>query len=168
MRRRGFTLIELVISIAIIALIVTYLYQSLGVLKNANDHLLEKERERTHETELKKLLLLDIMQSYGLKIFQTDHKNFDLLELTSSNSLHNIKLPKITYLVTKRGGKLVRLEGIGYTLPLNRDTVYHVKFDELMENVTHFKLYEDKNSSRVLINLKAAGKPLEVLELVTP
>ena len=168
MKRSGFTLIELIISIAIIALIVTYLYQSLNVLKNANDHLADKDAVRAYETGIKKLFLLEIMQSTDVNISQTDHKNFDLLTLTSSNSLHNIKFPTITYLVTKRNGTLIRIEGLGYTLPLNRDTVYHVKFDELRKDITHFKLYEDNNKSKLLINIKEAGKPLEVLEVLKP
>lgn len=170
MRRTGFTLIELVISIAIIALIVTYLYQSLNVLKNANEHLEEKDADRAYETGIKKLILLDIMQaSHGsIKISRSDHKNFDYIDFNSSNSLHNIKLPKITYLVTKREKKLLRIEGLNYALPFNRDTAYHVKYDELMRDVTHFKLYEDTNRTRILINIKKAGKPLEVLEVVRP
>jgi prepilin-type N-terminal cleavage/methylation domain-containing protein len=169
LKRAGFTLIELVISIAIIALIVTYLYQSLGILKNANEHLQNKDAVRAYETGIKKLLLLDIMQSSDLKISQTDHKNFDLLTLTSSNSLHNIKLPNITYLVTKREGKLIRIEGLDYKIEnLTRDTVYRVKFDELKQNITHFKLYEDTNKTRLLINIKEKGNPLEVLEILKP
>ena len=168
MRRSGFTLIELVISIMIIALIVTYLYQSLNVLKSANEQLEEKDTQRAYDTGIKKLLLLDIMQGNDINISQTDHKNFDLLRLTSGNSLHNIKLPTVTYLVTKKDGKLIRIEGLDYTLPLNRDTVYRVKYDELREHITHFKLYTDNNNSRMLINIKEEGKPLEVLEVLKP
>jgi len=168
MKRSGFTLIELVISIMIIALIVTYLYQSLNVMKNANEHLEAKDGGRAYETGIKKLFLLDIMQGSDINISQTDHKNFDLLTLTSYNSLHNIKLPKITYLVTKREGKLIRIEGLDYSLPLNRDSVYQVKFDELRDHITHFKLYTDHNKTRLLINIKEEGKPLEVLEVLKP
>ena len=167
-KRSAFTLIELVISIAIIALIVTYLYQSLNVLKQSNTQLLDKDSVRAEETAFKKLFLLDIMQSSGLKISQTDNKNFDLLTLTSTNSLHNLKKPKITYLVTKRDSRLIRIEGLDYTLPLNRDTVYRVKFDELKKDLTHFKLYEDNNKTKVLVNIKEEGKPLDVFEVIKP
>ena len=137
-------------------------------MKSATEHLQSKDTKRADEVGIKKLFLLDIMEGSDINISQTDHKNFDLLTLTSSNSLYNIKLPKITYLVTKREGKLIRLEGLKYPLPLNRDSVYQVKFDELRDHITHFKLYTDHNKTRMLINIKEEGKPLEVLEVLKP
>lgn len=164
--RVAFTLIELIISIMIIALIVTYLYQSIGILKNSNDQLVSRDNARKNEDKIKKLFLLDVMQG-TVKLTQTDDKNYDLLEIRTLNSLHNIKKPKVTYLVTKRDKKLLRIEGLEYTLPLNRDTVYHVKFDEVMRNITHFKLYQNKKKNRLLITIKEKDKPLTVFEVLT-
>ena len=168
MKRPAFTLIELVISIAIIALVVTYLYQSLNVLQSSNDQLIGKDAARAQKSDLRKLFLLDIMQASSLNIAKTDNKNIDLLTLNSRNSLHNIARPTITYLVAKRDNRLIRIEGINYTLPLNRDTIYHVKFDEIRDNVTHFKLYEDGNNSKVLVTLKRTGAAPEIFEILRP
>jgi len=164
--KRAFTLIELIISIMIIALIVTYLYQSLGVLKKSNEMLASRDTTRQNEDKIKKLFLLDILQSTTLTIRKSEDRNFDLLEMETLNSLHNIKKPKVTYLITKREKKLIRIEGVAYELPLNRDTVYGVKFDEVMENITHFKLYLNQKKNRVLINIKEKGKPLSVFEVL--
>ena len=167
MKRSGFTLIELVISIMIIALIVTYLYESLGILKNANEQLAKRDETRKNEDKIKKLFILDLLQSSKITIRKSDDKNFDLLILQTLNSLHNIKKPNVTYLVTKRDKKLIRIEGLDYSIPLDRDAVYRVKFDEVMHGLTLFKLYQNKKKNRILINIKEAEKPLNVFEVLT-
>lgn len=166
MQKKAFTLIELLVSIIIIALIVTYLYESLGVLKRSNDQLLSRDKERGYEAELKKLFISDIMQGYDINISETDSKEYDTMTLHSLNSLHNIKKPKISYLVTKKDNTLIRIEGLEYALPLNAETVYHVKFDELKKNLEYFKLFLNKKKNRVLVNIKTKESEPVVFEVL--
>jgi len=166
MKKKAFTLIELLVSIVIIALIVTYLYESLGILKKSNDQLLSRDKERGYETDLKKLFISDIMQGYDLNISKTDSKEYDIMTLSSLNSLHGIKKPKIAYLVTKKENTLIRIEGVDFTLPLNSETVYHVKFDELKKNLEYFKIFLNKKKNRLLVNIKTKESEPVVFEVL--
>lgn len=164
MAKKAFTLIELIISIIIISLIVTYLYESLGILNKSGEQLFKRDKSREYETDIKKLLVLDIMQGYDFNLSKTDSRDFDILTFSSLNSIHGIKKPKITYLVSKKDNTLFRIEGIDYTIPLDSETIYRVKYDELKKELEYFKVFFNKDKKKVLINIKAKSSQPIVLE----
>ena len=147
--KRAFSLIELIISIILIALIVGYLFQTLKVLDSSNKSLKTHSQTRQYIRKIKKIFILDIMQATKIKLRRTKNKNFDFLELESTNnSLHNLSMPKVTYFITNKHS-LIRVEGFNYQLPLNSDTLYKVKFDEVIKDVKLFKIYKGKKKIKL-------------------
>lgn len=160
---------EVIIAVIILTLIVLYLYQSVDMLKKANTAMAAKDQTRLYETRIKKLFLLDLLQVYGdINVTATDEKDFDLVQFRTQNSLHGLASPDVAYLVTKPGNNLVRVEGIGFSLPLNRDSVYQVKYDTVMKNMEYFKLYPSKTKGRVLVVLKRKNETTEFFEVLVP
>ena len=160
---------EVIISVIIMALIVTYLYQSVEVLKRSNTVMAAKEQERRYDTRIKKLFILDFLQAMGdINITRTDEKDFDLVQLRTQNSLHGIASPDVAYLVSKKGNRLIRIEGVGFSLPLNRDTVYRVRHDVVARDLEYFKVYPSKTKGQMLIIFKEKSRPVEFFELLVP
>ena len=167
--RSAFTLMEVIISVIIMALIVTYLYQSVEVLKRSNTVMAAKEQERRYDTRIKKLFILDFLQAMGdINITRTDEKDFDLVQLRTHNSLHGIASPDVAYMVAKKGNRLIRIEGVGFSLPLNRDTVYRVRHDVVARDLEYFKVYPSKTKGQMLIIFKEKSRPVEFFELLVP
>ena len=153
--KKAFTLIELIISIILIALITTYLLQTIGLLNTSNKQLATLSQKRNYLRQIKKNFILDIMQAKKIKITQTKNKNFDFLELeTTKNSLHNLVAPKVVYFITKEHS-LIRVEGFHYKLPLNSENLYKVAFDEVAKDIILFKIYQNKQKNKIFIFIKS-------------
>lgn len=108
MRRAAFTLIELMISIAILSIMMLYLYNSYASL-NIENTLLEKEvKHITDIQKIKKVIYRDFSLATTDPKIQQREKNEDFVRLTSSNSLHRRFNPYVTYILKNK--KLYRLE----------------------------------------------------------
>ena len=164
MQKRAFTLIELIVSVIILSLIVTFLYSGLGTLKNSTAALFKKDNKRKSALNVKKLFILDIMQSSELNISKTKSKNIDFIFLYSKNSLYGIYKPQIYYFVDKKN-RLIRSEGVNYKLPLNEENLYNIKYDVILKDIEFFKLYKNKKKNLILIIIKQKKKPMNYFEI---
>ena len=143
-RRTGFTLIELLIASTILALISLYLFQTMDFMQTANKSLQRDHKQRDFSFQIKRVIIDDILKAKQMKIL--NGKDFDLLQLVSSNSLHGLMMPHISYVVNKQH-QLFRLEAIKpIKLPINQDEVYHYKYDLVMDNLQYFKIYDNNLS----------------------
>ncbi len=152
-RRSAFTLIEVLISLALLSLVLLALYKSLGMLGDSNRqlfHYLEKAGREKMGTET---LFLDIAGSDGnLTIIGNE---FSRLCLENSvNSIYGLSSAKICWVVSKRDQRLLRSEGNNYILPLRSDD--RVAVDAVLEDVDLFRVYRKK--SEVLVMLRQKGK----------
>ncbi len=152
-RRSAFTLIEVLISIALLSLVLLALYRSVDMLQSSNRqlfHYLEKADKEKQGTET---LFLDIVGSDGNLTITGDE--FSRLCLESSvNSLYGLSAAKVCWVVSKKGHTLLRSEGNGYALPLNSDD--RVAVDAVIEDVDLFRVYRQKGE--VLVVLRQKGK----------
>jgi len=144
---RAFTLLELMISISILALIMLFLYQSLAQLQKSNRFFGEKMQKVTQKEKIKKLFFLDfsLMLAKTLKVENVDKKE-DRLFFQTTNSLHQRFNPYITYIKTDK--HLFRIESskkLSYPLESNID----IDVDDLGK-VDHFRFYTNKTSYRLL------------------
>ena len=150
--RKAFTLLEVLISIALLGIVILALFSSVDMMRDSNEHLskyLEKSKKVTKAT---KVLYLDIMGSDGNISIEKDEFSRVCIEETR-NSLYALPLAKVCWVVLKKDKTLVRIEGNSYHLPLNSEE--KVEIDLIMNDVELFDVYHEKDKLLVLMQQKA-------------
>jgi len=146
--RKAFTLIEVLISIALLGLIIVPLFSVVDMMRNSNDHLLKALKNSKQITKATKVLFLDILSSDGkLEIKKEEFTRLCIDE--TKNSLYNLPVAKVCWVVLKSKNTLVRMEGNAYKLPLKSDD--RVEVDAVMNDVELFDVYHEKDKVVVLI-----------------
>ncbi len=151
-QRRAFTIIEVLIAIALMGIILPALYESVILLRNSNSHLFEylgKAKKVTHATDT---LYLDLVSSDGNISIQKGEFPRVCIENTK-NSLYALSVAKVCWVVLKKENTLLRIEGYDYHLPLKEDE--KVEVNTVMENVELFDIYYVKDKILVLLQQKA-------------
>lgn len=117
MFRRGFTLIEVIIAIALMSMVILFMYQNINVIKKSNLIYKDKYKEFSLETKIQKTLFLDLAQSLDVKKIQDD---FDTIIMQTTNSHFGFVRPYVAYKVKDK--TLYRIES-RYEIPekLNYD-----------------------------------------------
>ena len=179
----------------ITGLIVTYLYETLAILNKTDRTLYHSDQKRLVNHQIKNLFMLDFMQvDIQTKLISRKDENnktitkvemtqvpidinhsrdFDHVKIVTTNSLHNLKVPEVHYLVLKKENTLLRTEWIPQSdvnmqIPLNSETIYYAKFDKIIHNVEFFKVYCSKKRNRLLLTYKIKEKEPFVYELFIP
>jgi len=153
LRRGGFTLLEVLISIALLSLVLLALYSSLSMLRSSNRQLFEHLKVAEMEKKVTETLFLDIAGSEGKINIKKDEFSRLCIE-HSINSLYNLSSSKICWIVSKDKKNLLRTEGNNYKLPI--DSEQKVAVDIVMNNMELFQVYYNKVS--VLVVLKQVGR----------
>jgi prepilin-type N-terminal cleavage/methylation domain-containing protein len=151
--KRAFTLIEILISTMLLSIVLIGLYsvldtqrRSVGNIKRNLDKSLEHDRAIM-------VLYHDILQSDGNLTIKKGERDTICIESTT-NSLYELDLAKVCWLVLKDKDTLVRVEGNGYRLPLGLED--KVEVDRVLEGTKVFEVSRDKD--RVFIFAKQAKK----------
>lgn len=151
--RKAFTLIEVLISIALMGIIIVALFSSVDMLQNSNTHLLKYLKKSKKITQATKTLYTDIINSDGnITIVKDEFSRVCIGE--SRNSLYALPSAKVCWMVLKKDKTLVRVEGNNYHLPLLEEE--RVEVDSIMENVSIFDVYKQKD--KILVLLQQADK----------
>ena len=153
LNRKAFTLLEVLISIALMGIIIVALFSSVDLLQNSNQHLskyLEKSKKITKAT---KTLYLDLLASDGNITIQKDEFTRVCMEKTK-NSLYALPSAKVCWIVLKKDKTLIRIEGNAYHLPLLSEE--RVEIDTIMTGIEVFDLYHEKD--KVLVVMQQQGK----------
>jgi len=153
--RRAFTLMELMVSIVLIALIVLFLFGAIASSKVSNDTLAKHTQKERLRSELFELLYRDIMEALSIQTRETKERKFTVLQMQTANSLYEIARPYVTYFVHSRTHMLTRLESAHeIQLPIAFEEESFVMADTLLSDVTAFNVYgkskeisEDNNES---------------------
>ncbi len=152
LRRSAFTLIEVLISIALLGIILPSLYQTVDLLRDSNSHLfsyLEKAKKVTKATDT---LYLDLLSSDGNISIKKDEYSRVCIEHTK-NSLYALAVAKVCWVVLKKDNTLARIEGNNYKLPLGSEE--KVEVNPIMKDVEVFDVYYQKDKLLVLLQQKA-------------
>ena len=155
--KRAFTLIELILSIAIFAIIALYIYQAINTAKNSNDINLKRLSEDEREQKITRLFYNDLFSQTNIYAAANiaSEAEFDVFYLRAKNSIHAMINPHIAYFI--KDNSLFRIESKAFEkIPLTYESVERVKTDKLLGNVTLFRIYESKNS--YLISYKSEDK----------
>jgi prepilin-type N-terminal cleavage/methylation domain-containing protein len=152
-KRRAFTLIEVLVSIALLGIILVPLFSVVDMMRKSNAHLLKALKSSQEVTKASKVLFLDILSSDGtLKIKKDEFTRLCIEE--TKNSLYNLPVAKVCWVVLKKKNTLVRIEGYGYKLPLKSED--KVEVDSVMQDIDLFDVYQQKD--KVLVFLRQQGK----------
>ena len=152
-KRKAFTLLEVLISIALLGIILVPLFSVVDLMKDSNKHLLESLEKSKQITKATKVLFLDVLSSDGKIEIKKDEFTRLCLEETK-NSLYNLTLAKVCWVVHKDKNTLLRIEGSKYTLPLEGED--KVEIDKIMSDMVLFDIYHEED--KVLILLQQKGK----------
>jgi len=151
--RKAFTLLEVLISIALLGIILPALYESVDMLRDSNQNLFKYVEKSKKITKATQTLYLDILSSDGNLTIQKDDFSRLCIEQTS-NSLYELPSAKVCWVVLKKEHNLLRIEGNGYQLPLRADD--RIEADIVMRNIELFDVYY--NQDKVLVLLQQAKK----------
>jgi prepilin-type N-terminal cleavage/methylation domain-containing protein len=160
MRRRAFTLVEMMIAITLFSVVMIFLYQSVASLVKSNQFYGAKLEAMTTEQFLLKTLYLDL----ALAVPSTDEiinieKNEDIVLMQTSNIIHTHIMPYVAYFIKNK--HLYRIESsTKLTYPFERDL--NVVIDDFGE-VGLFRLY--KNSTHFLLEVNLDGKTDNFLKI---
>ena len=160
--KKAFTLIELMISIVLLSLITSFLYQSIAQLQSSNQSLLHKTKKVDKREEVLKLLYNDFINAYSLQRKDTQ-KDSDMIIIQSSNSLHDMSRPYVSYKIYRDNETLRRVEHPTEKIDAI-DAVF--RFNDIVDEVELFKVYEQKG--HYLIYLKAKSIDDIYLDIIPP
>ena len=160
MRRRAFTLIEMMIAITLFSVVMIFLYQSVASLGKSNRFYGDKLEVITTEQLLLKTLYLDL----ALSVPNTDqivsiNKNEDIVLMQTSHIIHTHVMPYVAYFIKDK--HLYRIESATkLTYPFERDL--NVVIDDFGE-ANSLRLY--KNSTHFLLHINIDGKTDNLLKI---
>ena len=150
--KRAFTLIEVLISIALMGIIVVALFSTVKMMRDSNAHLLTYLEKSKKITQATKVLYLDIASSDGNITIKKDE--FTKLCINETrNSLYGLSLAKVCWVVLKKHNTLVRIEGNNYRLPPRLEE--KVEVNPIMKDMELFDLYHQKDKVVVLLKQKS-------------
>jgi len=146
--KKAFTLIEVLISIALVGLILPPLYKLITLMNDSNNQIYNYVKKQSKESKIINTLYLDILSSDGnISINQDDFDRICIKQ--TNNSLYGTPYSKVCWVVLKEKNKLVRIEGTNYNLPLNLEDKVHI--DSAFENIELFDIYRNKKDVLVIL-----------------
>ena len=154
--KKGFTLIEVIISIILLSLVLMALYKSAEILRKSNIHLFDYLQKSTQSTKGTKTLFIDLIHSDSNITIDTKEKFHRLTLASTTNSLYGEERVKVVWLVYKQNNTLLRLEGTQYDIPLKNEQ--RVEVDVIAQNIELFKIYKSKTKTKILAMIKVKGQ----------
>lgn len=144
MKRNAFTLVELLVSIALFGLIANFLFGTINGLRKQQSFFQEKETIITRKNKILSLLRNDLSRAQSLTITASSSKDFDTVSMVGSNrSLYGSDHPYVVWLVLKADNVLVRLESPSpITIPMLPENIYLVHSDVIGTHCEQFRLYD--------------------------
>ena len=149
MNRYAFTLIELMISIALTVIMVFFLYKALAIQEKANETLQKKSDAIHKKNQLFTLIYKDFKKADKTEIINTFNKDYNIFAMQTKNSLHNIPFAYVVYYVNAKDKTLIRLESaLPIHLPVAPERVTLVFSDVLEKGIEKFRLFLSAKSRR--------------------
>jgi len=151
--RHGFTLLEMLISTALLSLVLLGLYGALNMQQRSTKHLFEFLTKALDADRGVLVLYRDIFQSDGNITIKNGE--FDRLCLeNTSHSLHGLTSARVCWVVSKENHALLRIEGNDFRMPLRYSD--GVEIDEVLKPVSLFDIQKDKR--KVLVGIQQANR----------
>jgi prepilin-type N-terminal cleavage/methylation domain-containing protein len=147
-KRKAFTLIEVLISVALLSIVMLGLYGALNMQRSSNKHLFSYLSKAIDGDRVIMVLYRDIMFSDGNLTIEKGEFDRFCIENTS-NSLYGLSRAKVCWVIAKEENQLLRSEGNGYRLPLKHED--KVAVDKTIKHITLFDISRKKGDILVMI-----------------
>lgn len=153
MNRRGFTLVELLVSIALFGLIAVLLFGTIDELRKQHRFYRSKEGTIVEKNRMISLLRTDFDRAQSITVQEGREKDFDIVSINSSNrSLYGIYHPYVIWAVLKKENRLVRVESAyPISLPLSLDSLYVTHSDTIGKGCELFRVYDSPNHRMIYL-----------------
>ena len=164
---RGFTLVEVVISIMLLGLIMFFLYGAIDNLSLSNAITRTKQAEQHRQSRNLSVLKEDLFNAHDINL--TGSQDFSVVSVQTDHSLYGIFRPYVIWLVTNPDQHLIRLESANpITLPIGYATPNLPYMHVMKESVKKFRLYQGREKDTLLIYLQDKEDKPYVYELYKP
>jgi hypothetical protein len=123
------------------------MYQAIDTMQKSNEINSKRYDRDTKEQKIIRLFYNDIFSKTDLYAASniTNGGDFDIFRLNTKNSIHAMINPQVAYFV--KDNSLFRIESRQIeNIPLTYESVQRVKSDRLLDNVTLFRIHENRNS----------------------
>ena len=151
--RPAFTLIEILIAVSLLSIVLIGLYGVLDTQKRSVD-IIKKNLDKSIDHDRAIMVLYnDILSSDGNLTLKKGERDTLCIESTR-NSLYELGLAKVCWLVLKEDDTLIRVEGNEYKLPLGLEDT--VEVDRVLKGVRVFDITRSK--SNILAVIQEANK----------
>ena len=165
MNRKAFSLIELIISIALLSIIIFFLYSTTSSLQKRNKIFSKKEDSIEKNEKILNLLYDDIFESNELNI---SGKEYSVLNLQTKSSIFNIEYPNVTWLVSRNNNTLLRFESKLKFSQMNVDNNSYYHISKVTQGCEKFLIYQSKDKTKILIYIKFQDKDPIIYEIPKP
>ncbi|MDR0747483.1 MAG: hypothetical protein LBE89_06300 [Helicobacteraceae bacterium] len=142
MKKRAFTLLELIVSITLLFLIVFFLVSNYGALKTAVEQSKHYERREIFYNTLVRLFTKDILEAEKITIRSGKTMDTVFIERTL-NSLYGRSEANVYYTVLKPSRKLIRIESQEEaSFPISTTDSYRYNFLVIDREISNFKVHK--------------------------
>lgn len=108
--KKAFTIIELLISIVIFSLIITFLYSTVDNLNLSNEFYKHKKAQFDEKEKLANLLFLDISKSKEVRVLNPLDRQYSSLILSGTQSIYGPSKANVLWFVNTDTNFLSRIE----------------------------------------------------------
>jgi len=156
MKRNAFTLIELVVSIALFGLITVFLFGTIDELRKQQTFFQKKEIVIEKKNQIVSLLRTDFDRAQSVTVVASMNKDYDSASIAGSNrSLYGINRSYVTWLVLKADNTLVRLESSSpITLPIKPEALYWIHSDLIAKQCELFRVYDSPKNRLIYLKFE--------------
>ena len=148
--KKAFTLIEVLISIFLFALIMIFIYKSISNLQLNNKNLLRNSKKNSIISKVIYLLKNDLILSKEIKI--NNDKN--QLILKTINSIHNNSQVQVSWIILKQTSDLIRVEKSNNKFYVEKTNLKCKKLKIYKSNKQKILVFiETKNNKKILFEV---------------